>query len=156
MLYRASVQDIKDERIFRRRTHLAVVMQFYPRFLSKDRIDEYVRPLAPERPLFTEFKAKERELKNHNQAFELVRYESRFGLSPDGLSALARLADLASTKDVALICQCAAALRCHADLLLLMARRWHGAHAPPLRHSYPVFEARLASGDLLSLAEGAL
>lgn len=154
MLYRASVQDVKDERISRRRTHLAVVMQYYPRFLAKDRIDEYVRALAPQRGLFTEFKAKDRELKDHNRAFELVQYESRFGLTPEGLSALARLSEVARTKDVAFLCQCAAVDKCHGDLLLLMARRWHGANTPPLRHAYPIFETRLTSGDLAApLAE---
>lgn len=152
MLYRASVQDVKEERLSRRRTHIAVVMQFYPRFLPKTLIDEYVHAMAPARALFTEFKAKVRELKDHNQAFELVHYEARFGISAEGISALSRLSTLSQTKDVALICQCAAVDRCHADLLLMMARRWQRANTPPLRHAYPIFEARLLSGELLEAA----
>lgn len=149
MLYRASVQDVKEKRVSRRYTHTVVVMQYYPRFLSKELVDEYARTLAPDRALFTEFKAKDRETKDHNGAFEAVNYEARFGLSAEGVAALSRLCELSSGKDVALICQCAAGDRCHADLVLLIARQKFGANTPPLRHAYPIFEKRLAKGDIL-------
>ncbi len=140
MLYRASVLDVRDKRISRSRTHIAVVMQHYPRFLKKELVDEYVRSLAPEKTLFTEFKAKDRELKDHNRAFAEVNYEARFGLSEKGFADLDRLVELSRTKDVCLICQCVAADKCHADLLLVIARKRFGANTPPLRHSYPLFE----------------
>jgi uncharacterized protein YeaO (DUF488 family) len=143
MLYRAAVRDVKEGRISRRYSHIVVVMQYYPRFLGKDKVDEYVKALAPDKALFTEFKAKDRETKDHNGAFAAVNYEARFHLNGKGREELARLSELSKTKDVFLICQCGPSDCCHADLLLILARRWHGASTPPLRQRYPIFEANL-------------
>lgn len=122
-------------------------MQFYPRFLSKELIDEYRRDLAPEKELFTEFKAKERATKDHNGAFDDVGYEKRFELTPAGHEELARLTALSRERDVFLICQCQALQKCHADLLLLIAKTLYDARIPLLRMSYPTFNDKLTSLD---------
>ena len=143
MLYRTSVKDIKDGRVTRRSGYLAVVMQYYPRFLKKEMIDEYVHSLAPDRVLFTEFKEKDRELKDHDAAFATVEYEKRFALTDEGLANLERLSALSRERDVILICQCLPMEKCHADLLLLLAKKHFAASTQRIRPSYPEFEARL-------------
>lgn len=139
MLYRASVKDLKDRRITKRTGHIAVVMQYYPRFVPKEGIDEYLRTLAPDRELFTEFKARARELKDHNRAFAEVEYEKRFQLSGAGKEDLKRLSALSKERDVFLVCQCASLDRCHADLLLLLARHWFQVPTQTPRSPYPHF-----------------
>lgn len=144
MLYRAAVQDVKSGRISRRYGHLVVVMQHYPRFLRSELVDEYLRELAPERGLFSEFKAKDRELKDHEVAFDQVSYEKRFWLSPKGWEELERLSGMARERDIFLICQCRPLERCHGDLLLLAARQRFGALTQFPRKAYPEFERRLS------------
>jgi len=143
MLYRLPIQDVKAGTVTRRQGHLAVVMQYYPRFLSKDLVDEYVKALAPDKALFTEFKSLDRSLGSHEDAFQQVRYEERFTLSPEGWAALERISHAAYERDAFLICQCALSERCHGDLLLLAARKRYGAAIPAPRLRYPIFEARL-------------
>lgn len=141
MLYRISVQDIKDKKITRRFGYIAVVMQYYPRFLPKTLIDEYTRELAPDRALFTEFKNRENELGDHNLAFDKVEYEKRFTLSDLGFAALERLSTLASDRNVYLACQCSPLQKCHGDLLLLLAKVRFHAKAQHPRVLYPGFAA---------------
>ncbi len=143
MLFRAGVQDVKTGAVTRRRGYLAVVMQFYPRFLSKQLVDEYARALAPERGLFGEFKALDRSGGDHDAAFAQVDYENRFALTPAGWQDLERLSGASRERDVYLICQCPLHQKCHADLLLLGARYFFQASIPQPRISYPLFEARL-------------
>lgn len=146
-MYRFPVKEIKSGALSKRRGHAVVVMQHYPRFVAKDLIAEYVRALAPDRELFTEFKALDRQLKNHNLAFDRVRYEERFSLSDDGIAHLKRLSDLARDGDVYLLCQCVPTQKCHCDLLLITARAWCSAPTQSLWHRYPVFEARIADRE---------
>ncbi len=146
MLYRYPVKEVKSGALKKRYGYAVVVMQFYPRFLTKDLIDEYLRSLAPERTLFADFKKLDRELKNHDQAFADVHYEQRFSLSAQGREDLMRLSVLAAERDVYLLCQCKVTERCHADLLLMAARHLHGAGTQTLRHRYPIFEERLVQG----------
>ena len=54
--------DVQGGRVSRDQAYLAVVMRFYPRFLKKEKVDEYIPALAPPKELFTEFKAKDRKL----------------------------------------------------------------------------------------------
>jgi uncharacterized protein YeaO (DUF488 family) len=147
MLYRASVRDVKSGSFSRKYAHLAIVMQFYPRGLSKEVVDENLHCLAPDRELFAEFKAKEKSEGDHNRAFELVAYEARFTWSETGLENLERLTEISKERDVFLICQCFNSDRCHADLLLLLARARFSAKIPFLRQRYPVFEARLKTTE---------
>lgn len=148
MLYRASVSDIKTGRVSKRYGYLAVVMQYYPRFVKKELIDEYLHDLAPDRELFTEFKEKDRALKDHDRAFREVRYEERFTVGASGADQLKRLSGLAKERDVYLLCQCGPLEHCHADLLLLLARHWFGARTQTVRVKYPAFEKRIAAGEL--------
>jgi uncharacterized protein YeaO (DUF488 family) len=143
MLLRAPVALLKSGGISRRAATIIVAMRFYPRYTPKELCDEYIRALAPDAALFEEFKALDRQLKDHNLAFERVRYEERFELSPQGLDELARIAAIAKAKDVYLVCQCTHDQRCHCDLLLLTARARFGAPVAQLPFAYPVFEARL-------------
>lgn len=146
MLYRASVQDVKTKRISRKYGYFVVIMQFYPRFLTKEMIDEYCRSLAPQRDLFTEFKEIERATKDHDGAFSTVRYEERFEILEGAKADLQRLSKLSKERDVYLICQCSAVQKCHADLVLLAARTLYGAEIPFLRRQYPAWTARLEVG----------
>ena len=143
LLYRASVQDVRQGNPSRKRGCLVVVMQFYPRFLTREKVDEYVRGLAPDKALFTEFKSQERASADHDGAFEAVDYQNRFDLVPAGWSELQRLSDHSKTRDTFLICQCALHQRCHADLLLLATRYFFQADIPAPRIKYPLFEVRL-------------
>jgi uncharacterized protein YeaO (DUF488 family) len=143
MLRRASVSDVENGRVSREKSYLIVVMRFYPRFLKRDLVDEYVRALAPPAELFTEFKAKDRKLANHNQAFYLVKYEDRFDLSAEGRERLLEVVNLGKERDVVLICQCRDFDRCHCDLLLLWARERFSARVSGLIFDYPDFSRRL-------------
>lgn len=143
MLYRASIKDVKDGRVTRRYGYLVAVMQFYPRYLPKKNLDEFLHALAPARDLFTEFKAKDRELSDHNLAFETVKYENRFELTGEGMANLERLSSMSGERNVFLLCQCQALERCHADLLLLLARHHFHASIQKPRLNYAVFEERL-------------
>lgn len=148
MLYRAPVLDLKSGRVSRRLSYTVVVMQFYPRFLKKEMVDEYLHSLAPPLELFAEFKALDRELKDHDRAFREVRYEERFAVGNEGADDLRRISELAKDRDVILFCQCGTLERCHADLLLLLARHWFHARAAHPRVSYPQFVKRIEAGEL--------
>lgn len=143
MLLRAPVQAVRTGQIGRRGAHIAVVMRRYPRGLGREMVDEYVADLAPAAELFDEFKAREREIGDHDLAFAVVRYEERFEIGPAGLEALQRLGEMATRRDVYLVCQCTHDQRCHADLLLLTARVKFGAPIGALPFTYPTYEARL-------------
>jgi uncharacterized protein YeaO (DUF488 family) len=143
MLRRASVADLKHGNVSRADGLVVVAMVHYPRFLQKELRDEYVRDLAPDPELFRQFKALDRGLGDHDAAFEQVDYEKRFWLSKDGRAQLSRLAALAKERDVILICQCQVDQRCHCDLVLLMARRLHGAKIEALPFPYDRFMTRL-------------
>lgn len=143
MLYRASVTDLKNKRVTRRSGHLAVTMQYYPRFLSKTLIHEYVRSLAPDRELFTEFKERERQLEDHDRAFDEVHYENRFSLSQEGREDLDRLSRLSQDQNVFLVCQCESLQKCHVDLLLMAAKKLFHAKTQLVRREYPIWAERL-------------
>ena len=147
MLYRAPAQFLKGGQIARRYAHTVVVMRYYPRFVPKTLVDEYARELAPAKDLFADFKASDRQLKDHDRAFESVSYEDRFTPDPDAPESLERLSLLSRGRDVFLICQCLPLQRCHADLLLLLARHWFNADTQQLRVRYPVFTERIARGE---------
>jgi len=148
MLYRASIQDIKQGRVNVRYGYVVVIMQHYPRFLKKEAIHEYLRVLAPDRELFSEFKALDRAKKDHNAAFAEIRYEERFQIVDAAKEELGRLAEMAAARDVYLACQCASLDRCHGDLLLIYARHRLAANAQSPRLSYPIFEGRIQRGEV--------
>jgi uncharacterized protein YeaO (DUF488 family) len=148
MLRRVSVWDIESERVTREKFYLVVVMRFYPRFLKREKVDEYIRALSPQPELFSEFKTKERKIANHNSSFYQVQYEARFDLSAEGLEKLAEVSRLSRERDVALVCQCRDFDRCHCDLLLLWAKYAFDAPVSGLIFDYPDFQKRLETGKV--------
>lgn len=143
MLKQARVEDISKNRVTKLHGHIVVVTHYYPRFLKRKLIDEYIKELAPSRELLTEFKDIEKSAGDHNQGFEAMNYQSKFTLSESGLAELARLSSLAMTKDVYLICHCAVGQCCHRELLMMIAKEQFGASVSRIYQSYPVFFERL-------------
>lgn len=153
MLKQASISDITSGKLTRApenttseegSPYLVVCMRHYPRFLEKNARDEYVHELSPDEKLLADFNEMKRKLGDHNAAFRVVRYEQRFCLSPEAMSELKRLTELARTRDVYLICLCGPGIRCHRDLLLMIARRTFGAEwVETPRLSYSAYEKRL-------------
>lgn len=145
MLKQARVEDISKNRITKLHGHIVVVTHFYPRFLKRKLVDDYIKDLAPTRELLSEFKAAEKETGDHDQGFKAVDYESKFTLSDSGLAELARLSALAETKDVYLVCHCSVGQRCHRELLLMIAKKHFGATVGRIHHAYSTFEHRVST-----------
>lgn len=145
MLKQARVEDISKNRVTKLHGHIVVVTHYYPRFLKRKLIDEYIKDLAPTRELLTEFKETEKSAGDHDQGFEAMNYESKFTLSDSGLVELARLSSLAKDKDVYLVCHCTVGQCCHRELLLLIAKDKFAAPVSRVHHAYPVFAERLAN-----------
>lgn len=143
MLRQCSVEDITEERVTREHGHLVICMHFYPRYLKKEKRDEYIHKLAPDEKLLKDFNTMKTKLSDHNAAFRVVRYEEKFRLQPEVLDELKRLSDLSQTKDVFLACLCGTSERCHRDLLLMVAAHKYKAPTEKLRFSYPIFGKRL-------------
>lgn len=143
MLKQARVEDISKNRITKLHGHIVVVTHYYPRFLKRKLVDEYIKELAPTRELLTEFKSTEKESGDHDQGFESMEYESKFTLSESGLAELSRLSTLAATKDVYLVCHCAIGQCCHRELLLMIAKEQFGAGVGRVHHAYLTFAKRL-------------
>jgi len=149
MLHRASLDDIKSGSLKRAPGHhIVVAMRVYPRFVGKTKIDEYQQSLSPEAKLFAEYRELYARLSDHEQAFDQVNYEERFDLGEKGRENLARLSELAKTKDVHLICRCGRGEHCHVDLMLLMAQHFYGASIGKPPFAYERFSARLRSGRM--------
>ena len=153
MLKKASVHDLKFGAISRGDSYIVITMCHYPRGVRKECIDEYVKALAPDDALLKEFLREKKKLSNHNAAFGSVKYERRFALSAVGIGHLRRLAEISRSRDVTFVCQCGLEVRCHRELLLILAKRWYGAAAEPRRYSYPDFERRVpeTEGPLITL-----
>jgi hypothetical protein len=117
-------------------------MRVYPRFLAKTLIDEYKSTLAPPGPLFARYRDLKKRGLSQNDAFQTAGYENEFELTPQGMSDLKRLSDLANTQDVFLICQCGRNEYCHVDLLILLAEKHFGAVIEKLPFPYAAFRAR--------------
>jgi uncharacterized protein YeaO (DUF488 family) len=148
MLRRASVSDLREGRVSKDSSYIVVPMRFYPRGIARELVDEYVRELAPSDELFSEFKARERKLANHNSSFYLVNYESRFAITPEGWARLEEFSTFSREREVVLICQCRDFDRCHCDLLLLTAQKRFGAEIKGLIFDYPIYRERLEKGEV--------
>lgn len=148
MLKQARVEDISKNRITKLHGHIVVVTHYYPRFLKRKLVDEYVKDLAPTRELLTEFKENEKAAGDHDGGFEAMNYESKFTLSESGLSELSRLSSLAATKDVYLVCHCTVGQRCHRELLLMIAKEQLGSKTARVHHTYTTFAQRLKNNDV--------
>jgi uncharacterized protein YeaO (DUF488 family) len=143
MFKQATVEDIAHNRITKIHGHIVVVTRYYPRFLKRQRIHEYVPVLAPPKELLHDFKKAEEKLGDHDQGFASIDYESRFELGIEGDAELARLAEMAQTTDVYLVCHCKIGQYCHRELLMILAEARHGTRIARLSHPYTVFRARL-------------
>ena len=148
MLKQARVEDISKNRITKLHGHIVVVTHYYPRFLKRKLVDEYIKELAPHRELLTDFKNSEKEIGDHDQGFEAMDYESKFTLSESGLAELSRLSSLSSMKDVYLVCHCTVGQRCHRELLLMIAKARFGANVGRVHQTYLTFDQRLKRQDL--------
>lgn len=148
MLKQARVEDISKNRITKLHGHIVVVTHYYPRFLKRKLIDEYIKELAPTRELLTEFKETEKTAGDHDEGFEVMNYESKFTLSESGLAELSRITSLAATKDVYLVCHCTVGQRCHRELLLMIAKEKFSGVVGRVHQPYPVFAERLKEGAI--------
>lgn len=149
MLKQARVEDISKNRITKLHGHIVVVTHYYPRFLKRKLIDEYLKDLAPTRELLTEFKETEKSSGDHDEGFEKMNYESKFTLSEAGYQELSRLSTLSKDKDVYLVCHCTVGQRCHRELLLMIAKEKFGAVVSKIHQSYSVFAKRLKDDEIL-------
>ena len=143
MLTQGSITDAKNESIPRNGSYLVVTMRFYPRFLKREKRDEFACELAPVKELLHDFNSAQKRLGDHNPAFAEVDYENRFHLSKDGFESLQRLADLSNDKDVYLLCVCKLGDRCHREMLMLLAQHLFQCDIGKVFHKYPTFEGRL-------------
>jgi uncharacterized protein YeaO (DUF488 family) len=143
----ATVEDIANRRITRLHGRVVVVTHYYPRFLKSNMIHEYVKDLAPPRELLTEFNEKKEELGDHNRAFEAIQYEEKFWLSEEGLVELQKLALEAQTGAVYLVCHCKVGLRCHRELLMVMAAEKFKAPIGRLSFDWARFRERVANSN---------
>jgi uncharacterized protein YeaO (DUF488 family) len=142
MLQQVSIAEIRQGKVARKDGYLVATMCYYPRGLRRALLDEYRSDLAPDRKLFAEWKAVEREA-GHEAAFVKSRYEKRFTLSPRAIEKLGELSLRAQREPVFLACQCALGERCHREMLMLLAREELGAPVGRLYHSYPTFRKRI-------------
>lgn len=148
MLRKATVTSLLKGALTPAAGHIVLAMCLHPRGLSKDKRDEYIKALGPDRKLLDDFHAERERLHgDHNAAFLTCGYQRRFSLSEEGIAELKRLAELSASKDVYVVCQCDLTQRCHRELLLIMARRWWGAQTELRTFSYPEFEARLGEKE---------
>lgn len=143
MLKRASVAQVKSGEITKSDGHLVVAMRVYPRFLPRDRVDEYSKVLAPQADLFARYRKLKTGGRDQNDAFRTAGYEREFRLTQEGLIELERLTEVSRARDVFLICQCAQDEMCHVDLMLLIAERRFGARIGRLALSYAGFRETL-------------
>jgi uncharacterized protein YeaO (DUF488 family) len=143
MLKQASVADLRAGRVTRDDGYLVVTMRYYPRFLRRDRRDEYLRVMSPEGELLDEMLALKRRMGDHNLGWARSGFDRLFKISEEGWSELQRLVDLSRKRDVYLVCSCGEGQKCHRELLLILADRFLGAQIAPLRCEYAEFERRL-------------
>jgi uncharacterized protein YeaO (DUF488 family) len=148
MLHQATVTDIKNKRVTKLHGTIVVVTRFYPRFLPRNLVNEYFSELAPNKKLLDEFKKMEKNLDDHNQAFEDVDYESKFQISSSGIEILRELA--ASDRPVYLICHCKIGDYCHREILLLIAEKLCGAKISRVHFPWKKIRERIEDGSIVA------
>lgn len=143
MLKQATVEDISNNRITKRHGRIIVTTRYYPRFLKKKFVDEYLPILAPTKELLAQFKDLEAELADHDRAFEEVEYEHLFTLDEGARDVLKTLSDLSREQDVYLVCHCKLGQRCHREIVMVLARALFDAPVGRVYHAYSVIEERV-------------
>lgn len=124
-------------------SYVVITMRRYPRFVSRNLRHEYLSCMSPENPLFEDWLSAKRRFRDHNGAFKRSRFEERFAVGDEGLEHLARLAAMASKRDVHFVCQCQVGNRCHRELVLILARELFGARVENPKNDYPIFLRRV-------------
>jgi uncharacterized protein YeaO (DUF488 family) len=142
MLLQASVDQVRKQEIPRENSLIIITMCYYPRGIKKEWRDDFRSILAPDRELFKEWKAFEKE-KGHDEAFKLSHYEERFSLTPIALTLLKVYGEWSREKDIYFVCQCKVGERCHREMLMLAAYKKYGAFVSNIFHTYPAFESRI-------------
>jgi uncharacterized protein YeaO (DUF488 family) len=155
----ARVEDIGNRRITKTHGQIVVVTQYYPRFLKRSLIHEYQHGLTPTRELLKDFKdaeksaierlGKDKISEAHNQAFDDVGYEDKFTLTPDAISELGRLAEIAKTGDVYLVCHCKIGDRCHREILMLYAEVNFESKISKISYPWIKIRERIADGSIV-------
>lgn len=88
-----------------------LIMQYWPRGISKERAGTYKRALGPSRGLLRAFK---------DGAVDWPEYEARFleeMATPDKRAEIAEIARLASAQTVTVMCACVDEAQCHRRLV---------------------------------------
>jgi uncharacterized protein YeaO (DUF488 family) len=115
MRARGGADRVKTKRIYEpaspRDGTRVLIMRYWPRGIRKDKIDRWLRELAPEIPLLRAYL---------DGKITWAQYRPRYlaGLRrPQARAALAELRALAGQGSVTLLCGCADPRRCHRTLL---------------------------------------
>ena len=88
-----------------------LITQYWPRGIPQEAVDEYLRVLAPSRPLLQSFR---------DGILDWERYKNQYLREMTGeaqRAAIHRLAKLARSERLTVICVCKDADRCHRSLL---------------------------------------
>ncbi|MGZ3745497.1 MAG: DUF488 family protein, N3 subclade [Pseudobdellovibrionaceae bacterium] len=144
LIKRASVSEVKNKKISKTLGYLVVTMRIYPRFLSKELVNEYKPSLSPQKDLFQRYRDFKKKNSDQNKSFEMANYQQEFDLSEDARRDLAELVKRSKHQDVYMICQCERDERCHVDLMLLIAEKEYGAEIENLPFDYLAFRRRLS------------
>jgi hypothetical protein len=146
MLKQASVSDLITDRVSPgAKSYVVIAMRRYPRFINRALRDEYQPTLASDTKLFEDWLSTKRRTGDHNGAFGKVRFEERFVLDELGMDNLERLSAVSRKKDVYLVCQCAMGLRCHREMLLLLAQERFGARIGKVMNDYPKYLRKIGA-----------
>jgi uncharacterized protein YeaO (DUF488 family) len=108
-----SVYDPPSEEDGRR----VLVTQFWPRGISRDRVDEYVRAVAPSRELVRGYKDGRIPWPAFRERY-LAEMER-----PEAVAEIRRLAEMSAATDVTLLCTCREGENCHRHLLRELVAR---------------------------------
>lgn len=143
MLKQASVSDLISDKVSREKAYVVITMRRYPRFVNRQYRDEYVSCMSPTAKLHEDWLTAKRKHNDHDGAFARTRYEERFDFDEDDFRELERLSTLAKQRDVYFVCQCRVGMRCHREMLLILARALFGVKTDAPTKDYPEFEERL-------------
>ncbi len=94
-----------------------LVTQYWPRGVPRNRIDEYVRVVAPSRELVRAYKDGRIDWPSFRKTY-LAEMER-----PEAAAAIGRLADLSRREDITLLCVCREGENCHRYLLRDLVER---------------------------------
>lgn len=94
-----------------------LVTQYWPRGVPRNRIDEYIRAVAPSRELVRAYKDGRVDWPSFRARY-LAEMER-----PEAAAEVRRLADLSGREDVTLLCVCREGENCHRHVLRELIER---------------------------------